>query len=225
MNSYTFWQSCRPQGDYRIRQMVEFFNLMKQAFAFPVLYDMNGKPVEISDFSLQQRFERKRDKRFPKLGVNLDFFSIPPRNRDDDTIRFEICAGTHPDKDFIDMYDITIGEARLVPHFLYLRASIEIFRPFEAFLSEFNNEANLNWFERMQEAKFERPALIRGFHYLDAGMVRSIGGMDHCLKAPAWRVERFCEGVLIQLVEGLFDTTNPQHVRIQRDAMEYFKIW
>jgi len=55
-------------------------------------------------------------------------------------------------------------------------------------------------------------------------MAISLGGIDYCLKAPAWRVERFCEGVLIQLVEGLFDTDNPKHVQIQRDAMKYFGI-
>ncbi len=55
-------------------------------------------------------------------------------------------------------------------------------------------------------------------------MARSIGGIDYCLKAPAWKVERFCEGVLIRLVPGLFDPTNPEHLKIQRQAMKYLKL-
>ncbi len=55
-------------------------------------------------------------------------------------------------------------------------------------------------------------------------MARSIGGIDYCLKAPAWHVERFCEGVLIELVPGPFDSSNPDHLEIQEDVMAYFDM-
>jgi len=64
-----------------------------------------------------------------------------------------------------------------------------------------------------------------GFHYVDEAMARSIGGIDYCLRAPAWKVERFCQGVLIQLVRGLFDSENPEHCRIQKETMKYFRWW
>jgi hypothetical protein len=71
---------------------------------------------------------------------------------------------------------------------------------------------------------FRIPDIIRGFHYLDEGMARSIGGIDFCLGAPAWKVERFCDGVLIRLVPGLFDNNNFRHRGIQHEAMKYFNI-
>ncbi|HMK36970.1 MAG TPA: hypothetical protein VK463_17990, partial [Desulfomonilaceae bacterium] len=211
--------------DFRIGEMMEYFDLMKEAFRFPELYDKNSKPVEIAEEVLQKAFQKKIDKQFPGIGVNVDFFSIPPRNRDRNTVRFEIHSGTHPDEVFIDSYDISIGEARKVPDVEYFEKSIEIFKPFEAYLSEIKNESLLNAYDRQQVLlKFDKPAIIRGFHYLDEGMARSIGGIDYCLKAPAWNVKRLCKGVLIELVPGLFDTSNPEHLGVQEETMAYFDM-
>jgi len=198
---------------------------MKEAFRFPVLYDGNSKSVEISSDALQRIFEKKIHRAFPGIGVNVDFFSIHPRNRDMNTVRFEIHTGTGLGEIFIDSYDISTGESRKVPDFEYLEESIEIFKPFESYISEFKNERVLNFYDRQQAIPgFSKPAIIRGFHYLDKGMADSIGGIEYCLKAPAWRVKKFCEGVLIQLVPGLFDPSNPDHLQIQEDAMAYFKM-
>jgi hypothetical protein len=225
VNSYSFWQLCRPRGDFRIKETIEFFNLMRKAFRFPVLYDRNDKPVEITAPVLQDIFRKETSKHFPKIGATVHFFSIPPKNRDDNTVRFEIHTGTHPDETFIDSYDISIGAEPKVPDLSYFQRSIEIFRPFEAYVSEFRNDADLNWYEREQAIpNFDKPALIRGFHYLDKGMAASIGGIDHCLKAPGWKIETFCEGILIQLAPGLFDPTNTEHLKIQQQAMKYFKM-
>jgi hypothetical protein len=225
MASYTLRQRCRPRGDFRIPEIINFLTLIKEAFRIPELYDKRNKPVKLTPSDLQNIFQKKIDKRFPDIGVNVDFFSIPPRNRDDNTVRFEITTGNHADKIFIDAYNIAIGEARKVPDLSYFERSIQILKPFEAFLSEFDNEVALNSYERQQAIpKFDKPAIIRGFHYLDKQMSSSIGGIDYCLKAPAWKVERFCEGVLIRLVPGLFDPENQKHLKIQRQAMKYFKL-
>jgi hypothetical protein len=225
MASYSFGQQCRPRGDLRVAEIIDFLTLMKEAFRIPELYDKRNRPVHLTPSDLHNIFLKKIDKRFPGIGVNVDFFSIPPGKRDDNTVRFEIHTGTHTDKIFIDFYDISIGEARQVPDLSYFEKSIQILKPFEAFLSESDNEDALDWYDRQQAIpKFDKPAIIRGFHYLDEGMARSIGGIDHCLKAPAWKVERFCEGVLIRLVPGLFDPKNPEHLKIQRQAMKYFKL-
>jgi hypothetical protein len=225
MASYSLGQLCKPRGDFRVAEIVDFLTLMKEAFRIPELYDKRNRPVPLTPSDLQNMFLRKIDKTFPGIGVNVDFFSIPPRKRDDNTVRFEIHTGTRPDEIFIDFYDISIGEARQVPDLSYFEKSIQILKPFEAFLSEFDNEDALDSYDRQQAIpKFDKPALIRGFHYLDEGMARSIGGIDYCLKTPAWKVERFCEGVLIRLVPGLFDPENPEHLKIQKQAMKYFKI-
>jgi hypothetical protein len=225
MNSYSFSQNCRPHGDFRVDEIVEYLYLMKDAFRFPVLYDKNNKPVEVTAAALETIFKKKVDKEFPGIGVNVDFFSIPPRKRDMNTVRFEIHTGTYPDEPFIDTYDISIGEPRKVPNFDYFEKSIEILKPFEAYISEFQNESKLDAYNRQQAIpKFDKPAIIRGFHYLDKDMARSIGGIKYCLKAPAWQVKRFCEGVLIELVPGRFDSSNPEHLEIQEDVMIYFNL-
>jgi len=198
---------------------------MKEAFRVSELYDKRNRPVPLTSSGLHKIFQKNVSKHFPDIGADVDFFSIPPGKRDDNTVRFEIHTGTHQDKTFIDFYDISIGDGRQVPDLSYFEKSIEILRPFEAFLSEFDNEDDLDWYERQQAIpKFDKPALIRGFHYLDEGMARSIGGINYCLKSPGWKVERFCEGVLIRLVPGLFDPENPEHVKCQRQVMKYFKL-
>jgi hypothetical protein len=225
MSSYIFRQGCRPRGDFRIDELIEYFDLMKEAFGFPILYDKNSKPVEVDRDVLERTFRKKIDRLFPGIGVNVDFFSIPPRNRDDNTIRFEIHTGTHADEKFIDSYDISMYRWR-IPDFRYFEKSIEIFRPFEAFLAEDRNESQMDAYNRDQAIPdFSKPAIIRGFHYLDKDLADSIGGIDHCLKAPAWHVERFCEGVLIELVPGPFDSDNPEHIKTQEEVMDYFDLW
>lgn len=225
MASYSLGQRCKPRGDFRVAEIIDFLTLMKAAFRFSVLYDKRNKPVNLIPSEFHNLFLRKIDRTFPSIGVNVDFFSIPPRMRDSNTVRFEIHTGTHPDEIFIDAYNISIGDGRKVPDLSYFERSIQILKPFESFLSEFDNEDDLDSYGRQQAIpKFDKPAIIRGFHYLDEGMARSIGGIDYCLKAPAWKVERFCEGVLIRLVPGLFDPENPEHLKIQKQAMNYFKL-
>jgi hypothetical protein len=38
------------------------------------------------------------------------------------------------------------------------------------------------------------------------------------------KVERFYKEILIELVPGLFDSENPEHLKIQQEAMEHFGI-
>lgn len=226
MSSYSFHQYCRPSGDLRVNEIVDFFSIMREGLKFSDFFDKNDKPLEISTGTLRNIFEKKLAKeRFPNIGVVFHFFSIQPSKRDDNTIRFEIHTGTHPDEVFVDSYDIDIGGSNLLPDLEYFKKSIKIFKPFEAYLSEFRNESELNAYDRQQDIpKSDRPAIIRGFHYLDKDLSSSVGGIERCLKAPAWKIERFCEGVLIQLTEGIFDSENPDHIKIQKEVMKYLKV-
>ena len=175
-------------------------------------------------FTLRAIFEKNIDKIFPGIGANEDFFTISPKKRDENTVRIEIHTGTNREESFIDWYDVSMDDEKKVPGFSFFLRSIPIFRPFEAFLGEGENEYKLDAFDRMQVIGFSQPAIIRGFHYLDKDLAQSIGGIDYCLKAPAWRVERFCDGVLIQLVPDLFDSDNWEHLDIQKRVMAYFNM-
>lgn len=226
MNSYIFRQGCRPRGDFRVPEVIQFLRLVREAFRCADLYESNGRPLDLTESALHNIFKKETDRIFPSVGATVDFFTIPPSKRDDNTVRIEIHTGTQPDKIFIDTFDIAIGDEKRVPDFDYLEKFIKIFKPFEAYLSEGENEYRLKAYSRQQAIpKFDKPAIIRGFHYLDEGTARSIGGIEYCLNAPAWRVRRFCEGVLIELVPVPFDFTNPEHLRIQEEAMTYFNIW
>jgi hypothetical protein len=225
MASYSFDQRCRPCGDFRIDEMIEFFALMKEAFRFPELYDQHSKPVPLQSSVLQSIFSKSLSKVFPSVGSEVAFFSIPPRSRDDKTVRFDMHAGTGSDENVIDQFNIEIGERSRVPDLSYFERSIEIFHPFEAYLSEDNNEFDLNSYDREQaQPGFTKPVIIRGFHYLDKTLAQALGGIAYCLKTPAWHVERFCDGVLIELFPGPLDNTNPEHLRIQEEAMAYFGL-
>jgi hypothetical protein len=109
MGSYTLRQRCKPKGDFRIAELIEFLTLMTEAFRISRLYDKRNKSIRLTPSDLNNIFQRKLSKRFPSIGADVDFFSIPPGNRDDDTVRFEIHTGTHADEIFIDFYDISIG--------------------------------------------------------------------------------------------------------------------
>jgi hypothetical protein len=225
MNTYMFRQACRPRGDFRIQEISEFLDLVKEAFKCSNVYDSNSKPLDLAESVLQKTIQKKVDKIFPTIGATLNLFTIAPRKWDKNTVRIEIHTGTHPEKIFVDTYDLAIGEGRKVPSFDFFEKSIEIFRPFEAYVEEGRNESRLDAYGKQQAIpKFDKPAIIRGFHYLDKGMVRSIGGIRHSLKAPAWNVKKFCNGVLIELVPGLFDSNDPEHLEIQEEVMVYFNL-
>ncbi len=148
MSGYIFRQRCRPQGDWRIDEVIEFLDLVEEAFRCSTLYDSSNRPVDISETGLRKIFEKAAKRLLPGLGANEHFYTIPPRKRDDNTVSIEIHTGTHPTERFIDSYDILMGDKGKVPDFDYFEKSIQIFKPFEAFLAERQNEFKLDTFNR-----------------------------------------------------------------------------
>ena len=220
-----FRQRCRPQGDYRIDQILEFLALIQEAFQCPNLYDSNSRVVDLKKESLLKIFEKAAKRLLPDLGATEFFYTIAPKKRDNNTVAVEIHTGTKPGEVLIDTYNISMDNPSKLPKFDYFCKFIEIFEPFEAFVAETDNEFTLDSYNRQHDIpQFSRPAIIRGFHYLDEAMARSIGGISYCLKAPAWHVEEFCNGVLIWLVPAPFDSGNAEHLEAQKEIMDYFKM-
>jgi hypothetical protein len=225
MSDYGFYQLCRPSGDLRIPQISEFLYLVREAFQLSVLYDSNSKPADISEAGLEKKYEKESKELLPGLGAYLHFYTISPRKMDHNTMAIDIHTGTDPEEAAIDSFNILMGAKKNLPDFEYFEKSIKIFKPFEAFLADHENEFQLRARDRQREiGGFTKPAVIRGLHYLDKDMARSIGGINYCLKAPAWHVDKFCEGVLIDLVPGVFDSTNPEHLEAQQKVMAYFDM-
>ncbi len=229
MNKYEFRLRLRPIGKFRENEVVCLLKLIQKTLNIRNFFDNEDKTVELNPIFMKIRFENKlskKNKYFKDIGVNVSFFTIPPSKRDNSTLRINIHTGTQPEVKQIDFCSISLHGKENIPDFTYLRKTIEIFRPFEGYLEEAKNESNLASFDRQRKYKdFIKPVIIRGLHYFDESLSNSIGGIDYCLKAPAWKVERFCEGVLIQLTEDIFDPEIPEHLEIQKEVMKYFSIW
>jgi hypothetical protein len=225
MSEYDFQQRGRPTGDFRISDIIEFLDLVREAFRCSKLYNFSDKPIDISEEGLEKIFRREEKKILPGVGVNVSFFTLPPGKKEDNTVVIEIHSGSDPDGVLIDTFNLLIGDKKKLPNLDYLEKSIEIFKPLEAFLADRENEWKLRARDRQRAiGGFTKPAIIRGLHYLDRDLAKSIGGINYCLKAPAWHVDKFCEGVLIDLVPGVFDSTNPEHLEVQEKVMAYFDI-
>lgn len=97
---------------------------------------------------------------------------------------------------------------------------IELTRPYEAVVSDIENT-------RMLEEKFDVnkvPRAIHWLHYLNKEQADKFGGIEFCLKAPVFKAEQFCDGVLLQLCEEPFDNASSRHFELQAEAMDYFGL-
>jgi hypothetical protein len=118
-----------------------------------------------------------------------------------------------------------LGFPRPIGDLSFFRKSIELIRPFEAFIAIEDNERSLNAYEKQRRfLNFERPPILRWFHYVDSNLADSIGGVDRCLAAPVFKAEQLCDGVLLQVTSEWFDNSNPEHRAVQLEAMRYLGL-
>jgi hypothetical protein len=226
MAFFTYDQRCHPNGEFRIQEVIKFLIKIKQNFGIVDFYDRNDKIVDLSEEYLQKLLESKLPKgRFSKLGATINFFSQPPSLRDDSTLLVEIHTGTNPEKRLIDHYNFSIGNHFDLQYLDFIRDSIKLFNPFEAFVLESANEFKTQAHVRQQSIRnFERPSIIRYIHYINLNSVQVLGGLEFCLGAPAWKVQEFHQGILLQLCEEVFEPDNPQHLQVQAEVMKYFSM-
>jgi hypothetical protein len=69
-----------------------------------------------------------------------------------------------------------------------------------------------------------RVASLSWFHYLNQKLVITVGGTAHCLATPAYRVEKFSDGVLFQLTRDPFDAKDAKHCDAREQAMRHLGI-
>lgn len=226
MGNFTFYNRCRPCGDYRAHEIITSLTILKEAFCCENFYDGNDNVLKITSGSLKEILEKENAKNpFPETGVGLHLFSIPPSKKDDSTLRFEIHTGTAPDSIFIDSLTVSIGNSLQETHLQYLVRFIEIFNPFESFIAEASNEKRLDSYMREQKIQvFGRPAIIRWWHFFDSKMVEMLGGIDYCLDAPAYRTEQLNQGILLVLCEGIFEPNDMEKLETQQRVMKYFNL-
>jgi len=189
----------------------------------PPLFDDEDNQIECTESIISKLVQKET---MPEgLGASINLYA--GTGAAEDISRYDLTVGIAPGEIFIDCYSLQFSPTARVDPFCdsnNLKALISIDAPFEAFLAENINEWNLNAKQRMNKIPgyFSRPAIIRGVHYLGQEMVDNLGGLEKCLNSPAHTAEPFRGGMLLRLVEGIFDPTDPSHLAVQTAAMDYF---
>jgi hypothetical protein len=226
MGRYQLVQRCRPLGDYRVPQVLEFLQQAQSMFGISTFVspEFAVETESLSERSLQQLLDQARQKApSPTAGVDLDIHGAVGNTGD--LIRFELHCGTHPDGIFVDFFNLDFGRNGPTPTPALVRIGVEALLPFEAFVAELNNEHTMRAYARQNAIPgFSRPAIIRWIHYLDATLVDSVGGVSRCMSAPVAAVHEIQDGILIQLTFDPFDPENQEHLAIQQNAIRHLGL-
>jgi len=167
--------------------------------------------------------DRLEDETVPDVGIDVHLYLVSKTLGDLGWIVF--CVYAHASAGHLDDFTMTLCRGMAVPPMEKFECLVPIGSPHESYLDEMNNEVLYD--EQQDQCAtigFTRPSMIRGLHYLGKELMESVGGLEKCLQIPAYKVKAFHEGVLIYLVEGLFDPENPDHLQAQRKAMEYLGL-
>lgn len=224
MAKYQFSQSCHPRGDLRVNDLTEFLKLMQEAFGVRGWIDADGNLVDLRPEAVERLLlAQNRGRDLAKFGAGLVVVSVEEHL----SILLKIAVGG--DEWAPNDFSVDFSHTDILPNLRYFRQSIELIRPYEASIFEQSNfDALLD--KHQQQPRMPpgmepyRPWALDWFHYLDAELVDRVGGWEQCLNTPAYKVERFCDGVLFQLTAEPFDPDNPQHTEAQRQAMEHLAL-
>jgi hypothetical protein len=222
--NYMYRQSYMPDDDMRVAQIAAFVKALLPALGVDHV-EMEGRAkVHVDEHAVSSIIERKR-KAAPDLGVVVNFGFSAVAEEEDRVSWFLFTVGAPRGGRFIDSLAVNMGHALLPPPKPLLEQLLRLGHPFEAYLVDLSNFARYadNW-DLRKNTGFSRPAIVCPFHFLGAELVRNLGGMEKCLAVPAFEVKPFGDGVVIRLVDGEFDSSNPVHLEIQRKAMDFLGL-
>ena len=218
MSQFQFTQRCRARSELRIKDAIEFMLCMQQAFHVPGWVDAEDQPVALSLDAVESTLRSLvSEPDLERFGVTW----VVKSTGDDAPIVLAMAMGG--DEWSPNFFNTDFTRTDTLPDLLCFRQSIEMIRPFEAFILDEKNERELRQ-QQPRKPRSDRPRILRWFHYMDAELVKLVGGTPHCLQTPAFKVESFCDGVLFQLTEVAFDADNPQHKEIQLQAMHHLDM-
>jgi hypothetical protein len=215
---------CRPTGELRVEGIATLLALIKTACRISGFEVAGGRPFTGTREAIEAAVQSVLAKAsVPGAGADVDVLGRVGDG--DDYVACEFHTGTSAGEPFIDHYNIDFGAGGLTVGTDVFKAAVRAMRPFEGFIAELSNDDDLDAYGRQQElASFSAPAIIRGVHYFDRQLAAQLGGLEHCLSAPASRAEPFLEGVLVQLVDTPFDPANPEHLRRQQEVMKHLGL-
>lgn len=220
MARYELVQRCRPCGEYRPRETAALLELLAEACGITSFQTNDGGEVRVRAEEIDALLgAAARSAPFPGAGADLDLYGRVGGSSA--FIRCSIHSGTASGESFVDYCNVDFGESGAAIDAGVFSRAVATIRPFEAFLAELDNEESLDAYARQEEVGFGSPAIIRPLHYFDSELASRVGGIDRCLHAPAARVGRFLDGVLIELVGEAFDPANQTHLEVQRRVMQH----
>ncbi|MBI3862420.1 MAG: hypothetical protein HY290_11045 [Planctomycetia bacterium] len=229
-NRYEIVHYLPAIGDLRDSQLHGSLRVMLNAFGLPLqLFNADSRPVNWSTANDLGIYLVNLSRPRPDFGACDSFFTRPPRERNETrTCVFDIEIGNAPTSPLIDSVKMVVNHHLKLPSVDFFRETILLLRPLQAFIDETYNMRHIDWVERSTRVRprQSRPAYICGAHYFTEELARPLGGVAHCLKAPAFKVEEFADGIWIQLCEsGWLDKDNPNDWRVQEDVMRFLGIW
>ena len=184
--SFAFYMNWNAANDMRLSEVMETMLILKEAFGFPDVYTEEG-PFPITEESFCRIIEKKAT----KTGL---FLVLPAyRQEEPEGMAFRMVIGSPSEpRLFRDYLILNIRDWVGVDKLGYMEKCVDATTCAEAFVSDWRNEEALNFFDRDKAVFYcGRPGIIRWWHYMDNKMVKNLGGLDFCLKAPAWRVRQF----------------------------------
>ena len=213
---------CFARGEVRTVDAIAFVKLMQEAFNRSGWLDMKGEPVELDTFAMERALRSDTpEQEIARFGVTWVAKSMG------DSPSIVLSVATGGEKLAPNWFTADFTRTQELPDLSYFRRAIELIRPFEAMILDLDNDESLRSMgvvvSRISPPG-SRVTSLRWFHYLDRTLSEKIGGISHCLMAPVYRVEPFCDGVLIQLTDEPFDAQNPEHFLVQRRAMQFLGI-
>ncbi len=218
MRAFQFLQRCRPKNDLRTSDVSGFLRLMSEAFDVQ-FWTYRGGKVDLAESAIERRLRSLIDPQMPGAGASWVLSS----HGGESPIIVRLATGS--DEWGRDFFDVDFSHVQFLPDLSYFKRSIELCKPFEACIVDNKNEIELDSQERQRlSPNFQRPSIVRWFHYFGKPLVSALGGYDQCLATPAFKTERFRDGVLLQLTEEPFEACNSQHRERQRLAMRHLAL-
>jgi hypothetical protein len=219
MHGYSFVQTFHAGHGLRIRETEAFLKYMSDALDVK-RWLFNDQPLNINSVEIENAIRSLAPStKIDRSGVSWVVTS--PEDEGHKLLIMEVGG----DEYSINSLRGDFSDRKLLLNGPIFRECIESCHPYSAFIGTFANERALDASDRLRRCRGTlRPPLLRWLHYLDKDVAKTVGGIDHCLMTPVYRVEPFCDGVLFQLTEQPFEADNRQHQEIQLRAMRHLGL-
>jgi hypothetical protein len=219
-DGYGFTITLPKTEGFRTEEFITFLRLMSEILGVSGWLDIKGRQVlmtpEYIDILIHKEYSSNH---LANSGVEFCFRSIegqPP-------IVTSMTTGWEYSDDY---FNVGLSNIPKMPSLNSFLRCIESLSPVEAHISHYENVSEIVKIRNQRGIKVRKkpPYMLDWFTYIAEYFTNDIGGIEHCLATPVYKVERFFNGLIFQLTEELFDVHNPTHLQIQIRAMEHLGL-